>query len=832
MGSKKFIITVLLIIFVAGLCFSQVPTKPTIRIEKDSFGKLEFKVLWNVYFGTPAESWELYEDDGTGYVLVAGPIALENPGIPQYAEHMIYDKKYGVYKYKAKLINASGETWSDEAAVVMGGASDISISPDIVDTGRQVYQMTQDLGTRTYQLSCLDVTNPDYTVLTNNTHVVNPSVNGSTLTINALNSGRAGLKIIENTSGKIRHVGVRVKDSNGQLPGMPSYLGIGSVGTNVDRDLNYCKDFQEGDKNKRMDVRYVYLNGEPDSWDSKLSGWQVWGKNIKGDRAITYISENMKLGIIPFFVYYTICGGNESYQTDLKNIQDVAYLSRYFKDLNFALEIIEQEAEGDLVGMIFEPDFIGYMMQNSGKKAFEIYANTKLVYETAYGGENAAGILDSKVDVDPDTGVPFEDTITGLVRAVNYLVTKYNTTKGTNIVFGWQFNTWSNAYPGVPVKGLMHKTDTGDLAEGRKFIEDRAYETAIYYMEAGITSFGASIVSIDKYGKDACAYETTAAADPANSTWFWGADNWNNYLGYISVLNKTTGLPVVLWQLPVGHIERSQSPDPYSGGLFNELTNTKNGAECFYEDSSVTYFFGDTFKPGTQKRFDWFSGNKFNDPLITTQGTDTITWGSHFELAKDSGVCLALFGAGVGEATHGNVSDVSTATEPEDDSWFFVNTQRYLANPVYLDIQTPTPTPTPTATPVLKNIAVGKFINASSSFAPEFNYKNANDGNEATIWGSEATGKAQWIYIDLGKVTKVNGVILKWFDKYYPTYYQIAISIDGVKWSFVANMPKNKPGTDSLMGEGSVRYIGIYCTKFNAGAAALSEYEILSYVYQ
>lgn len=63
---------------------------------------------------------------------------------------------------------------------------------------------------------------------------------------------------------------------------MPDYLAIGSVGTNVTRDLDYVKDFQPGDKkNKRMDIRYIYLNGEPDSWDRGVDGWQKkWGKKI------------------------------------------------------------------------------------------------------------------------------------------------------------------------------------------------------------------------------------------------------------------------------------------------------------------------------------------------------------------------------------------------------------------------------------------------------------------------------------------------------------------------------------------------------------------------
>lgn len=662
------------------------PSKPVIRTAIDPFGKTEFTVEWNIYAGTAGESWELHEDDGSGYKLIGSPVQLSSVSVPQSDSKLITDKTYGVYKYKVKVSNSHGSSWSDETFINIGGASKIGISYGSVDVSKQALQVIQPIGTSEYSLETADNPSPIYSVSTNNPNVLSASVLGSTLKVEAKKSGRAGIKIIDTVTGEIRHIGVKVKKADGALPGLPEYLSIGSVGTNVERDLNFVKDFQEGDKNKFMDVRYVYLNGEPDSWNRPVDGWQNWGANIRGHRAFTFIRENMKLGIIPFFVYYTICGSNESYATDLKNIQDEKHLGYYFKDLKFTLDTIRDEAMGEVVGMVFEPDFIGYMMQQSKKQPHEIYANTKLVYEKAFGGDNAVGILDSSVDLDPETNQPFADNLYGLVSAINYLVNKYNTTQGTSIKYGWQFNLWSNAKQGVPAKGLMHKTEEVGVVEGQQFISETSRETAEYYIAAGILRFNPHFISIDKYGKDAASFvgDTNPAGDPANSTWFWNADNWNNYLLYTKVLHETTNKPVVLWQLPVGHVERSQALDPYDGPLFDPLTNTTNGAECFYEDSSTSFFFGDTFKPGSQARLDWFKLNAIGDPLVNSNG-DSVTWGSHFEAAKNSGIMMALFGAGVGEATHGNVSDVSDAVKPEDDMWFFVHTQRYIKNPVMLE---------------------------------------------------------------------------------------------------------------------------------------------------
>lgn len=660
------------------------PNKPLISVLGDPYGGLDFDIKWHIHSGQVADSWELYERHGDTFQKIAGPENVGFTTYPQTASHKIEDKTYGVYHYKVKVFNGDTYTWSDEVSRVVGGASTISIDPTTIDKDKQALQFTQNQGTYTYSLRCASVANPSFTAVTNNSSIIDCSVNQTSLTVNGLKAGRASIKITETSSDEVRYVGVRVKTVGGQLPGMPDYLAIGSVGTNVTRDLDYVKDFQPGDKNKRMDIRYIYLNGEPDSWDRGVDGWQKWGKNIKGDRAITYIRENRKLGIIPFFVYYTICGANESYVTDLNNIQDDQYLGYYFNDLKFTLDTILREAGDDLVGMIFEPDFIGYMMQNSGLQPNQIFANTKLVYETAYGGEHAVGILDSGVDVDPETNEPFVDNINGLVRCINYMVNKYNVDYGTTIYFGWQFNTWSNPYQGIPAKGLMHVTEDMGITQGRAFIRNRAIETANYYIAAGVKSFNADFMSIDKYGQDAVAREPFAATDPQDSTWFFNGDTWNNYLEYVKALHQTISLPVVLWQMPVGHIERSQAMDPYDGGLFDELTNTESGGACYYEDSTTSFFFGDVFKPGAGNRWQWFKTNEGNDPLITHNGSDTITWGSHFTVARDAGVCAALFGAGVGKATHGNVSDITLATKPEDDHWFFVKTQRYYQNPVPL----------------------------------------------------------------------------------------------------------------------------------------------------
>jgi hypothetical protein len=75
------------------------------------------------------------------------------------------------------------------------------------------------------------------------------------------------------------------------------------------------------------------------------------------------------------------------------------------------------------------------MMQLSGRQPHEITAQVSAAY--------AAGVLDASVDP------AFPDTLTGLVRAINYLIAR----DAPNAAFGWPFNLWASLTrrrPGSP----------------------------------------------------------------------------------------------------------------------------------------------------------------------------------------------------------------------------------------------------------------------------------------------------------------------------------------------------------------------------------------------
>ncbi|MBL8211013.1 MAG: cellulose binding domain-containing protein [Bryobacterales bacterium] len=524
-----------------------------------------------------------------------------------------------------------------------------AITIDTVDTNGAVNQIPIRQVTNTYTLRLPNVSSPAFKVTANNPRVVTASVNGSTLTLTGIAAGRSGLRIEETATKSVRYVGVRVAKADGSAPGMPSYVAVGSVSEDTTDHLNFWKGFGTGDANRYVDVRYIYLNGGP------VNGWNTWG-NYNGSRLVEYIRNSRQLGFVPFFVWYNIPAASESYWVVRQNVADPAYMKAYFQNLKLALDLIQQESPNDTVGMIIEPDFLGYLAQNANAPASAIYASTRGVYE--------AGLLTQGADP------AFADTVQGLVQAINYCIRKYT----PQVDFGWQVNLWASPPGGfttsIPGKGIIQKTLTSGITLGRQQIAQEAAAIANYYLAAGVGTHGAKFLSIDKYGLDAVGAEASAATNPANAIWFWNNDLWGNYLIFANALKQTSNLPVVLWQIPVGHINSTREPNPFDPlGLFPDLINTTNR----YEDSAPTYFFGDTFVT-TGSRFTWFASNQGNDPKLRVNA-NAITWGSHMQEAAASGVFAVLFGPGVG------ISTTSIGANPGDKLWWMTKVQRYLAAP-------------------------------------------------------------------------------------------------------------------------------------------------------
>lgn len=612
----------------------------------------DYDISVSMWYGNNATCYVLYERKGKAgeYQPVrTGNLTDDTPSAQNFTISITGKTIPGTYWYYIEYINQFGRTSSNEISVVVGSSTTSRIILEKIDDDEIANQYVMAQGTDTFTIEYSESEQCAFEVISSNQSAVKASiVNGNQLKLEAIGGGRAGIKLVEVNSKEERYFGVRVREADGTLASMPSYLALGQVSEDSTGDLNFWKGIAHDDTNKRVDVRYIYINGGP------ISGWQSWSPDEPEKRVRSYIVESLKLGIVPYFVYYNIPDAAEDYNVDTAHMNDKSYMEAYYKDLVFFLETCKKYAAGETVGIILEPDFLGYMMQQAGKAPKDIVA-------AGVEGAYSSGVLTKGEDPD------FPNTLVGIVESINYIIQK--TYPSAN--FGWQFNTWSYS-DGVPGQGLMHSTEKMGYEQGRAFIKNAAEMTANFYMSAGILSYGADFISIDKYGLDG-AYQGDAAQNPEASNWLWNNDLWNNYLYYTKILHETTNMPVTLWQLPVGHLNHSLEQNPYNNGLFADLTNKEQN----YEDSAPTFFFGDTFEPGSAVRLEYFTRNATNDGKIQVNG-NTVTYGSHMEEARDAGITCILFGAGVGASTD------AVGDPPGDNYWWITKAQRYYNNPVPL----------------------------------------------------------------------------------------------------------------------------------------------------
>jgi len=473
-------------------------------------------------------------------------------------------------------------------------------------------------------------------VLVRNKELLTATFSGSQMTISANRPGRTGLKITT-TSGTY-YVGIRINYCDGTIPGMPEYASIGYKSQDITPDLEFWEDLDVDFTNKNMDVRYIYINGGP-AVTGTYNSWRDTSRTVK------FCTNSLKYGLIPFFVYYNIPDGGESFTTDLAHAQDTAYMKEYFADLNIFIDNCVDVMGDDLFGIILEPDFLGYLQQLG-----EIHLGTS----------------------DPEQ-IPTCVTATEIAENagnIRTLVERINKTiddrrqAGANLFFGWQLNLWS-AVGLNGGKGLMRRTDEDDLGwvQGRATIHQAATLTMNYGISCGIISNNADFVSIDKYGLDAEGYSSSGVT---TNPWWFSHDHWNNYMMYAKTMHQISGKNMILWQLPVGRINGSHYVSAYTNSVYQDLPNTTSK----YEDSTIDYFFGDKFTENDPTRFTHFTNNNAQDTSLEVSGNE-ITWHEHFSKFNDCGIIHAMFGAGVGNSTDG------IGNPPKDDYFSIQKIQDY-----------------------------------------------------------------------------------------------------------------------------------------------------------
>ena len=121
-------------------------------------------------------------------------------------------------------------------------------------------------------------------------------------------------------------------------------------------------------------------------------------------------------------------------------------------------------------------------------------------------------------------------------------------------------------------------------------------------------------------------------------------------------------------------------------------------------------------------------------------------------------------------------------------------------------------------------------VTASSTYynSPSYSPDKAIDGNEYTYWIGGMNMAPWWIAFDIGKIEKVDRIVIKWYNYYYyiPQSYDIQISSDGVSWTNLFTGIQGVGGTTGDIREikQEARYIRLYINSVVYYYPILSEF--------
>jgi len=538
--------------------------------------------------------------------------------------------------------------------------------------------------------------------------------------------------------------GIMVCQSDGTKPLLPPYPFLSARASmgNTDVEGWYQGVGLSGLEARRTDAIDIYLTGGPD--DGILTSATDY-HGFPGVTPTNFIRACKRQGRIPAIVLYSIepLGADDSARMALSAVCGIPgsfvgadYMTRYYhRTVRLLREVLARTvSDGWPAIVVVEPDFIGYMASGfpggpidpdatlisangtDASGAFSINGTIQVgaAFQPGPAGNSTDGsgqtfVYDTSPLLDSSDLATCPDTLAGFVKSIPRILKKQftlsgnSTQLGPNVLVGWEINAWASRQPDgfsgnmtVPTgnafgngKGLLRWTDVAGGQGNMTFsqlvglLQAESAGIALYYKSARV-DVGTDFISFDRYGSDGGSkFGTTGGgteSDPGSGTYFLNSDHWNNYLAYIQKVQSEVPLPAIIWQANMGHINATNSTNP-DGGPYTPLSNAASSGS--YEDSSSTFWFGDTFTVDSPQRLAYFSQNLWAqvDPDrsgdVSVSGS-TITWKPALLRLQGLNILGLMCGAGVGMAG----STVATAQGSAvscDDLWWINKAQRYYS---------------------------------------------------------------------------------------------------------------------------------------------------------
>jgi hypothetical protein len=324
--------------------------------------------------------------------------------------------------------------------------------------------------------------------------------------------------------------------------------------------------------------RFTYLAGGVNT----TNNWLTWQDPAKppGQFALDYMTNSTAppANYIPVFTWYQLlqslpsAGGNEL-ERDYSNLNNAATMSSYYASFKVLMQKAAQY--GGQVVVHVEPDFWGYMQQKAaGGSATSISA---MVRSSGFGEASA-----------------FPDNVAGFASELKYLRDTY----APSVLLEMHASMWSSS--------IDIASDTNPNINAAA----EADKTAAFLSSAGSAAWDGLFEDVDDHNAawwELASCGTPPCVNPYFTHW-WDPNNvrfpnFSRYLIWVGELHAKSGLPQVVWQVPMGnqyfltmnntcrHYQDNVAPyfiahaaDLYAAGLIAVLFGPGNSCQTTYDD--------------------------------------------------------------------------------------------------------------------------------------------------------------------------------------------------------------------------------------------------------
>jgi hypothetical protein len=296
--------------------------------------------------------------------------------------------------------------------------------------------------------------------------------------------------------------------------------------------------------------RYQYLAGGVNTG----SGWSTW--NPDGTFVSLYVRESLRAGVTPVFTYYQLLDshgagdGKGEADRDLANLDDPALMKAYYADFALALQRVHDADAGGLAILHVEPDLWGYVEQHAG------------------AGDDPSGVPaavassgDPRLQGLPNTAAGFAQALLRLRDAV-----------APEVKLGYHMSEWGTGTDPVQQNPSLHAVD-GLAARSAKFYNNLHARFDMVFSDPSDRDDGFDL----KVNHDGGRSRWTAGDYARDERWLAG-------------MHRATGLPLVMWQIPLGNSHLPNTPSRYRDTHVQTLLGPNAKARRAYRNAGVIAF--------------------------------------------------------------------------------------------------------------------------------------------------------------------------------------------------------------------------------------------------